>query len=104
MAKKIAGMNWGSYERTRDILKEEMWGGIVKTRSLALSFVISDFMAYCYQEGLSFEHVMTLAKKQFKWQISRECLKCKGKMSPDDVSDGDGYCASCIPEDIQNRK
>lgn len=99
MARKMTGINLASWHDTAELLKEQMDGGFAKTRSIGLSWVIADMMSYCYQEGLSFDHILKLGKTTFKWQTSRRCLRCRGLMSPDDVSDGggDGRCVACIP-------
>lgn len=100
---KICGLNTCSYEHIREMLKEEMAFGIPKSRSEALSWMIADLLVYCYEEGLSFERLVKMAHKQFKWSISRNCLKCKLQISPDDYAEGKGYCVCCIPKKIENR-
>ena len=105
---KTCGINTGSRHCISEILEGVegsfhgyMAGGIAKSRSIGLSWLICDIMSYCYEEGLSFEHVLKLGGKTFKWQISRECMKCKRKISPDDYSEGDGFCACCVPKEVQ---
>jgi hypothetical protein len=85
--------------RTQEIIEANMKDGFTKSRSVALSWAVADFMAYCYDQKLSFEHVLKMAKKTFKWQISYECVKCRGKISPDDHKEGEGYCPGCMPEE-----
>lgn len=106
----LCGTNTFSRERIRELLEGIqdygtwveglMAGGFAKTRSVALSWLVCDIMAYCRQEGLSFDGIMKQAKKQMDWQVSRECSKCKAKISPDDHLEGHGVCACCSQKEV----
>lgn len=101
---KICGGNTCSaYERIREKVEEDTNIGISTSRSMSLSWVIADLMTYCYEEGLSFEHVLKMGKKSFEWDISRECVKCKRKMSPDDGLESEGCCAGCETHETGER-
>lgn len=101
---KICGLNTMSYERVREKLEEDMNTGIPKSRSVSLSWTISDVMVFCHEEGLSFGRILKMAEKTFKWEISRKCVKCKKQFSPDDQKEGKGYCAVCIPPEVEKQQ